>query len=375
MHGKLSLADQKLMHSVLQNDKSLIEKGKLARDSFNQGVTSFTPDLMFENLVENYAMAEQLYGKTLIRYVSGYDAGYVEKNIKVPEFRKILKKNIEDNVFSLKKDGFITDDYELTDKALTLASIINYLEELENIVPKGISGNKVHKKEYIYGDKEDTKDFKKGLRYRDIALKQSIKRAVRRMHSSLELSDLKAFDRQSKGSVNIIYGLDSSGSMKGEKIATAKKAGIALAFRAILEKDNVGLIIFSKDVRKAIEPSQDFPSLLREITMVRAASETNFPAMIKRSIEMFPSNDSTRHLLLLTDALPTVGKDPEKEALDNVAVAASLGITISLVGIGLDKRGEQFARKIAELGNGRFYRVRNLEELDKIVLEDYYSII
>ena len=37
----------------------------------------------------------------------------------------------------------------------------------------------------------------------------------------------------------IIYGLDASGSMKGNKLKAAKKAGIALAFKAIEEKNTV----------------------------------------------------------------------------------------------------------------------------------------
>ena len=50
LSGKLSFQqlEDKLMHSVLENDKKIIDSGKLISDAINQGISSFTPDLMFE---------------------------------------------------------------------------------------------------------------------------------------------------------------------------------------------------------------------------------------------------------------------------------------------------------------------------------------
>ena len=63
LSGKLGLQniDEKLMHSVLENDKETIDNGKLINDSLNQGFSAFSPDLMFEQLVQNYKMAKQIY--------------------------------------------------------------------------------------------------------------------------------------------------------------------------------------------------------------------------------------------------------------------------------------------------------------------------
>jgi hypothetical protein len=76
----------------------------------------------------------------------------------------------------------------------------------------------------------------------------------------------------------------------------------------------------------------------------------------------------------LTDALPTTGKDPEKEVLDEVANAKNSKVTISIVGINLDEKGTRFAEKIVELGSGKLYICKDIEDLDQIVLEDYYSL-
>lgn len=366
--------EDKLMHSVLDNDKETIDDGYLINESLNRGVGIFTPDMMFEQLVKDYSYAKKLFGETIIRQLSGYDPGYVEKNIRIPEFQREIRRNIAVNIDALKDRGLLDDDGSITDKAITLASLILYTDELDNIMPKGFIGEKVHKKEFVYGEKSGTRDFRKDDRYRDIALKRSVKFAVRRGHKKIEPADLKSFELKRKGQINVVYLLDASGSMKGKKLETAKKAGIALAYKAIEHKDKVGLMVFGSEVKEEIEPTLDFVRLLRQITGVKASRETDIANTIRKAIEVFPRTNVTKHIILLTDALPTVGEKPEKDTLEAVSIAKNAGITISVVGIQLDASGKKLAEKVAALGEGRLYIVRALKELDSIVLEDYYSV-
>jgi Mg-chelatase subunit ChlD len=370
-----SQLDDKLMHSVLENDTDTIEKGKLIKEAINQGISSFTPDLMFENLIRNYSLAENLYGKKLIRFISGYNADYVNRNIQIPEFRRELKTKIKDNIDSLKKDNLIDKEGHLKDQAIDLATIALYTEELENITPRGEFGEIFHKKTSHYGDKAAIQLYKRGSRYRDISIRKTIQTAIRRSHKELIPEDIRVHERQSRGKTYIVYALDASGSMRGAKIDSAKKAGVALAYKAIENKDNVGLIVFSKEVTSKIMPTNDFSNIIREITKIRSSSETNIVEMIKQAIDMFPNDNVTKHLIILSDALPTIGKDPEKETLQEAAKAREADITVSIVGINLDDRGTSLAKKIIEITQGRLYQVKNLEEVDKIVLEDYYSVV
>jgi Mg-chelatase subunit ChlD len=162
--------------------------------------------------------------------------------------------------------------------------------------------------------------------------------------------------------------------MKGKKLETCKKAGIALAYRAIQDKDDVGLVVFGSEIKNAIPPTQDFSYILHSISKIVASKQTDFSGMITKSTELFPTTGETKHLIILTDALPTVGKQPEVETLQAVSAARSAGITISLVGIQLDKAGIELAKQITKIGEGRFSLVKNLDAVGHIVLEDYYAI-
>ncbi len=374
--GALAPSDEdKLMKSVLSNDKKTIDEGKLVVDAINKGISAFTPDSTFENIVKNFSIAKQIYGETLMKLLTNYNPNYISRNIGIPEFRRELKQNIEKNIEELKDREILNKDGSISEKGIALASLILYTEELDHILPKGILGTKIHKKTSHYGDKENARKYKKGDRYKDIAIKKAVRLAIRRGHKDIEEHDLKTFERQSKGSVYVVYGIDASGSMKGKKIEVAKKAGIALAYKAITSKDKAGLVVFGTDIKDVVEPTSDFPYLLRKITTIRASMQTDFTAMLKKSVEIFPNEKVTKHLVVLTDAMPTVGEKPEEETMEAVSSARSAGITISIVGINLTKEGKQLAEKIAMLGEGRLYVVKNLENVDKIILEDYYSVL
>jgi len=370
LNGKLAFSlDKKLMHLVLENDEEVLDKGKIISEALDHGFSMITPDAFFEQLVKNYSVAENIYGASFIRQATGYEPDYLEKNIRIPEFARMLKNKLKEQFTELKQSKLLEPDWSISDKGIELAALALFMEELDSLHSRGI-GEKLIRESSIYGMKGDVRQFRKD-RYRDIAVRSSVKRAVRRSHAQIEINDLMSFSRQAKGRCYFIYALDASGSMKGEKIRQCKKAGIALAYKAIEGQDLVGLIIFGSDVRTVVPPTDSFLDLVKEITSLRAAQETNIAGTLAESIKLFPQEDATKHLVLLTDALPTMGDDPEKETLEAVSSVRAAGITISVVGIGLDAKGRAFAERIAELGEGRLYLAKAIEELDQIVLEDY----
>jgi len=374
--GKLAtqFLEEKLMKSVLQADKTTIDNGKLIEEAFNRSIGTFVPDMIFANLVKNYSIAKQLYGETMLRLLTGYDPNYLQKNLGIPEFRKELQRAITERIEQLRQQGLIDDEGMVKQKGLELASLVLYVEELDHIIPKELLGQKITKKRSTYGEPGATHVFRAGERYRDIALRPSITRAIKRGRQQLVLHDLQSRERQAKGTINVIYALDASASMKGKKLETCKKAGVALAFKAIAEKDKVGLVVFGTEVKDAVPPTDDFGFLLQRITRVMASRQTDFSTMIRKATELFARDSSTKHLIVLTDALPTVGKEPEQETLKAVSAARAHGITLSLIGIELDAKGTALAEQMTRIGEGRFTVVHDLENLDRLVLLDYYAL-
>lgn len=362
-----------LATSILQNDKSRIDSGNIINEALNQGLSAFCPSLIFSLVVKNFQLATHLYGEKLIRLITGYNPSYIKRNLNVPEFQFELQKRINAAVSSLELDSLIDSEGAISSDGITLASLILLMEEIDALQSKGIGSKKSYKKAE-YGDRADVRFFRKGDSYKDLALKYSLKLALRRSHPALLDEDLKSFERVDKNSIQIIYAIDASGSMRGEKIAAAKKAGIALAFKAIQNRDEAGLVVFGSDIKFTEKPTKDFRKLLEAITRIRASKQTDFVRMLTKSVELFARRKLTRHLIIITDALPTAGNKPEQEALEAVCKAKAQGIGISMVGINLDNKGKSFAERLVQLSKGRLYLVKNLGEVDRIVLEDYFAV-
>jgi Mg-chelatase subunit ChlD len=369
----LSSDERNILQSLIDEDKKAKDHASFANDAINTGNGSFIPDMMFEKITKNFSMANNLYGETILRQVTGYGSDYLEKNIQIPEFQKEIKSNIEQNIERLKSDQILNNDGSLSEKALSVASLVLLKQELDKISEDSLRGFRVNKKKSHYGEKSEVVDFRKGMRYNDISVKKSIRQSIRRGHDQILQNDLKAFERSSKGKICVIYAIDSSGSMNGRKIEMAKKAGIALAYDATEKKDLVGAVVFGSKIVQDVRPTSDFIRLLRTIAKARPSKKTDIANTLRYTIDMFPKGIDTKHLILLTDAMPNVGDKPHKETIEAVSYAKSSGVTISVIAIDLNLEGENLAKDIITISKGKLYRVHDIEKLDQIILQDYYE--
>ncbi|MFW6230538.1 MAG: vWA domain-containing protein, partial [Nanoarchaeota archaeon] len=362
--------EEKLPKTVLDDDEAQAE-GKLLNEAVDRGI-SFNADMMFDNMVSQFKNVKELYGETLVRELTGYDSRYIERNSRIPEFQRRIRDKIERKIQDLKSKDLITKNGRPTNEGVRLASVTLCIQELDKITPKDILGEKVQEQESHYGQKDATDEGSTPRpRYRDLALKRTVKTSLRRGHTKIEENDLRAVKRKSKGSLYVIYGLDVSGSMKGPKLNVAKKSGIALAYKAINQHDKVGLIAFNSEIVKSVPPTHEFQHLVDQIIPLQSSKETNMVHAIEQAIDMFPDNAATKHLILLTDAVPTVGATDQ--TIEAVMRAKASNITISVVGIKLTE-GLEIAQTIVDTSGGRLYVVRDLGDMDSVILEDYYGL-
>ncbi|MGM5481773.1 MAG: vWA domain-containing protein [Nanobdellota archaeon] len=368
--------NEKLAHSVLDVDTDTIEDGMIVEEAANHNVGSFMPSMMFKDIVQNFKNAKKLYGETIIRELTGYDPRYVEKNVKIPEFQRDLKERINENVDNLKEKGILNRGGFLSSEAIDVATIFLIEEEYNEVQGQTTPyGEHVHQTLDRYGQRSDARPFLKSDPYRDLAIKQSITKAIMRGHDKLHYEDLVAYDRQSRQQVNVVYALDTSGSMKGDKIKLAKKAGVSLAHKAIGDRNQVGLVLFGSEVKSNVPLTRDFLSIVRPLAKISPGKETDLGLAIDSSIELLHDTKGIKHIVVITDALHTTTRDPQESVLAKVAKAKEEDISISMVGINLDKDGAQLAQSIVDISGGKLHTVKNLDEVGGIVIADYASLL
>ena len=378
LEGKLNsdFEEERLAHTVLDCDKDQIDSGTLIDEAFNHNMSGFIPDLMLKELVTNYKNAEKLYGQTIIRELSGYDPRFIDKNINIPEFQRELQRKIAEKVQDLHDAGVLKKSGAFTHDALDAAALF-LMEEEFNQTPHGYSfvGEQVHKIHDNSGEKSAVRPYKKQDPFRDVAIRKSIKQAVRRGRNKLLYEDLMSHEREARQQVNVVYCLDTSGSMKGEKIKLAKKAGVALANKAIHDQNKVGLVTFGSTITKKVALTKDFFTFVRPLVTTYTGNETDIALAIAQARRILHGARGIKHVVLLTDGVHTRDENPTAAVLEEVAKAQSEEISISVVGIALDEEGEELAKTIVDHAQGNLFAVHSAEEVGGVVIADYNSLL
>ncbi len=357
--------------SLKKDKQDILENAFLIADAVNNN-TFLDSNRLFNNLVNDLKYSNKITGAKLIEKLTGYNEDYIKKNINLPEFRNEIKKKIESKINELKKDGFIDKDGQLTDKAIQIAAISLVNEEVDKII--NTEGKYTNRKKSTTGYVMDFSS-KKPLRYSDIALKKTIKLAIKRQHKSIEKEDLRSKVRESKGSINIVFAVDSSGSMKGDKINEAKKAGVALIYKALKDNNKVGLLVFRNQIVSKVEVGKNFEEFVKELVKARPRQQTDISLAIREASKMLSNLKGDKWIIIITDVIPTKGDSPIEEMMNEVYKASENNIRISIVGINLDEKGRELAQKIVEATKGKLYAVKNVKNMDRIILAEYDRII
>lgn len=141
---------------------------------------------------------------------------------------------------------------------------------------------------------------------------------------------------------DIIFVLDTSGSMAGEKIRQAK-AALKHALGRLHPEDRFGLVAFSDTLKefhsRLISATEmDHEELERFIEGLEATGGTDIHAALFRALELLKDGEPERPkiLVFLTDGRPTAGVTGVRAILEDVQKANDLGARIFTFGVGYD---------------------------------------
>ncbi len=139
---------------------------------------------------------------------------------------------------------------------------------------------------------------------------------------------------------DVVFLLDTSGSMADDnKLQQAKKA-LEFCLRNLGDKDRFNIIRFSTETEKLhdklvtfqsrIDPTMDF------INKLKPTGGTNINEALIEALKLKEDNSRPFMVVFITDGLPTVGETNIKEILNHVKSANKAGTRIFCFGVGYD---------------------------------------
>jgi uncharacterized protein YegL len=147
-----------------------------------------------------------------------------------------------------------------------------------------------------------------------------------------------AADRTS--SKNIIFILDTSGSMKGEKIRQAKGA-LSFCLNSLNEGDRFNVIDFDDQVTTLQQGlvragRENIREALSFVDKREAEGGTNINDALLTGLKQIQRADGASFIIFLTDGLPTVGQTDINTILANVKGANRSSTRVFVFGVGYD---------------------------------------
>jgi Ca-activated chloride channel family protein len=140
---------------------------------------------------------------------------------------------------------------------------------------------------------------------------------------------------------DIVFVVDVSGSMDGEKLAQAKQS-LKYALGKLNSQDRVAIVAFSDTVTEfgpklvAVD-GLDRKELEAFVDRLESGGGTNINDALLRGLSFFEANDRMKMLVFLTDGEPTVGETDVDQIIKNVtAKNAQLNARIFCFGVGYD---------------------------------------
>ncbi|MEJ2538053.1 MAG: VWA domain-containing protein, partial [Calditrichia bacterium] len=170
---------------------------------------------------------------------------------------------------------------------------------------------------------------------------------------------------------DVIFVIDVSGSMQGEKLEQAKGA-LKFCVNALSEKDRFDIVNFSSSIQN-FQEKLDYAGKERKenatyfIEKMRASGGTNLNEALLRGLQLAEANkEGMTTLILLTDGLPTEGQTDVNRILGNIRQENKNEIRIFCFGLGYDVN-TFLLDKMSKENHGSVTYIKPGENLEKSI--------
>ncbi len=176
---------------------------------------------------------------------------------------------------------------------------------------------------------------------------------------------------------SLIYVLDRSGSMNGEKIKQAREA-LKYLVRQLRPQDTFNIVIYDSNVEvfrpelQRADP-ETIKSALGYVEGIYAGGSTNIDGALQTSLKLLSSKQLPSYVLFFTDGLPTVGERDERRIAVNAKSVNQVAARLFNFGVGYDVNSRLLDR-LSRDNRGQSIYVRPSEDIEASVSALYNKI-
>jgi Ca-activated chloride channel family protein len=174
---------------------------------------------------------------------------------------------------------------------------------------------------------------------------------------------------------NLVFLIDTSGSMYGEDRLDLVKRAFLLLLDELKEDDTVSIVTYASSDRVVIEgvPAREKTRIMEAICELEAHGSTNGSAGILRAYEIaekYRKEGGVNRILLATDGDLNVGVTSEGDLARMVEDKKKSGIALTCLGFGMGNYKDNKMEALADYGDGNCWYIDTIHEARKALVTE-----
>lgn len=186
---------------------------------------------------------------------------------------------------------------------------------------------------------------------------------------------LKGYDLTDKPHTNMVFLIDTSGSMNSPDKLPLAVSSLKLALESLQPDDTVGIVTYAGSSGVALPPTKvsDKQTILNALDRLGAGGSTAGAQGIKTAYDLAKQafvKEGNNRVLLATDGDFNVGINNPNDLKDFIAQKRGEGIFLSVLGFGTGNYQDSIMQALAQNGNGNAAYIDNLSEARKVLVQE-----
>ncbi|MCO8124409.1 VWA domain-containing protein [Stieleria sp. TO1_6] len=183
----------------------------------------------------------------------------------------------------------------------------------------------------------------------------------------------KTITRQQRPPCNLVFLLDTSGSMNSPSKLPLVIEGMTMLTKQLGENDRVAIVVYAGSAGLVLDstPANKHKKIKKALAQLSAGGSTNGGAGIQLAYATARDHfikDGVNRVILCTDGDFNVGISGTNPLVDLVTEEASGGIFLTALGFGMDNHNDAMMEQISGKGNGNYAFIDTANEARKVLV-------
>ena len=173
---------------------------------------------------------------------------------------------------------------------------------------------------------------------------------------------------------NIVFLIDTSGSMWERNKLPLVKASLAMLVPNLTAKDRVAIVAYAGQAGLVLPATSgaDTQTILEAITRLEAGGSTNGAGSLVLAYQIARDHfikGGVNRVVLATDGDFNVGVTSQGDLIRLIEEQRAGGVTLSVLGYGYGNLKDSTMEKLADKGNGNYAYIDSLQEAQKVLVQ------